>query len=107
MGQFSWFTSDKNERIVADETVDIYMSGSDHQVFHQKTPYEGYGEFGGKDFYEYLAELNDLPSDRGAGIELAYSGKKYDSPKLFSVVENVIIASSYPDPKTDPNQGFS
>ena len=44
--------------------------------------YEGYGKFGGKDFYELLAEMNGFTSDktgdeytdeaRGFGISLAF-----------------------------------
>jgi len=34
--------------------------------------YDGYGEFGGKDFYELLAEMNGLDG-RQAGIDLAYA----------------------------------
>jgi len=39
--------------------------------------YAGYGEFGGKDYYELLAEMNGLDSDRQFGIDLAYK----DSPR--------------------------
>lgn len=38
--------------------------------------YEGYGEFGGKDYYELLAEMNGLGSDRDAGIELAFKNSE-------------------------------
>jgi hypothetical protein len=46
--------------------------------------YEGYGRFGGKDYYELLAEMNGFTSDktgevytdeaRGEGITLAFDG---------------------------------
>jgi len=46
--------------------------------------YDGYGRFGGKDFYELLAEMNGFTSDktgdeytdeaRGEGIALAFDG---------------------------------
>jgi hypothetical protein len=47
--------------------------------------YEGYGVFGGKDFYELLAEMNGLKT-REEGINLAYSGKSYLSPNLTESV---------------------
>ena len=34
--------------------------------------YEGYGEFGGKDYYELVAEMNGLISNRQAGIDIAF-----------------------------------
>lgn len=51
--------------------------------------YEGYGVFGGKDFYALLAEMNgierggmDEDEYRGAGIELAFSDKPHKQPNL-------------------------
>ena len=32
--------------------------------------YEGYGVFGGKDFYELVAEMNCFESDRDIGIDI-------------------------------------
>jgi hypothetical protein len=43
--------------------------------------YEGYGIFGGKDFYELLAEMNGL-SDRDEGIELFFERKNIIHPNL-------------------------
>jgi hypothetical protein len=40
MGMFSWFTSDEQERIIVDKTFDIYMTGKDGRIFHQRTPYK-------------------------------------------------------------------
>jgi len=47
------------------------MITPDGRIFTEKN-YDGYGEFGGKDFYELLAELNGLVSDRSAGIDLCF-----------------------------------
>ena len=39
--------------------------------------YDGYGEFGGKDYYELLAQMNGIENpDRQAGIDLAFDDKK-------------------------------
>ena len=107
MGMFSWKTNDTRRSIksVISEkpTFRVYMV--DH-LGNQwvEDNYEGYGVFGGKDFYELLAEMNGLrPTDslkpdnpfrvgwekdgytdrmRLLGIELAFSGKPYISPQL-------------------------
>lgn len=61
MGFFSWLTSDTNKSIAnhysTKETFPVYMVTEDKQIFHEKD-YEGYGVFGGKDFYVIAAELN-------------------------------------------------
>tara|TARA_R100001594_G_scaffold141400_1_gene187359 strand:+ start:206 stop:463 length:258 start_codon:yes stop_codon:yes gene_type:complete len=50
--------------------------------------YGGYGVFGGKDYYELLAEMNGLPGEgeelRLAGIELAHSKETHITPNLVS-----------------------
>jgi hypothetical protein len=48
----------------------------------KESNYEGYGVFGGKDYYELLAEMNGIGSDRGDGISLSYSGEPFISPNL-------------------------
>jgi len=84
MGVFSWITQDTKRSIPS--------SGSGRSTFHvtmtdnkgnkwTETNYEGYGLFGGKDFYELLAEMNGEVG-RDAGITLAFSGKPYLSPNL-------------------------
>ena len=105
MGMFSWFTSDNHERIVAGKVKDIYMTGKDGRIFHLKENYEGYGVFGGKDFYEYLAELNGEFS-RDAGIKIAFGYESYDSPKLLSNKANIKKANIFGVPEDDPDQGF-
>jgi len=118
MGMFSWFTSDEQEQITVDITRDIYMTGKDGRVFHQKDTYEGYGEFGGKDFYEYLAELNGLPSDRQEGIDFTarHGGnsmilgdlekKGFNSPRLFANERSIRNWDRFDAPENDPNQGW-
>lgn len=57
MGQFSWFTQDTHHRIVNDEERTIYLVDDKGNKWKENL-YEGYGVFGGKDFYELLAEMN-------------------------------------------------
>jgi hypothetical protein len=105
MGFFSWKTQDTDESI-----ANIYSSrGAFLVCMHDnrdniwtEPKYEGYGVFGGKDFYELLAEMNGLKT-REEGINLAFSGKTHLSPNLTEgVVWNWI-----PDaPKSCNLQGY-
>lgn len=70
MGLFSWFTQDTNHRIVNGENYKVVMTDDKGNKYVEQC-YEGYGKFGGKDYYELLAEMNGLGSDRAKGIELA------------------------------------
>ncbi len=65
MGFFSWITQDTNRSI-----SNIYSSRPFFRVFMidhlgntwQENAYEGYGQFGGKDYYELMADMNGLES---------------------------------------------
>ena len=85
MGFFSWHTQDTDKSIANQysdrSTFTVFMLDDKGNSWVEDN-YEGYGEFGGKDFYELLAEMNGLESDRSAGIKLAFSGKQFKSPNL-------------------------
>jgi len=115
MGQFSWITQDTDEAIRETSTCDVeelttaYLHDDKGNVWEEKR-YEGYGEFGGKDFYQLLAEMNecegligDTDHDRDIGIDLAFSGEKFISPNLTRCREWEWIDEA---PKSDPNQGW-
>jgi len=78
-GQFSWFTQDTNQQIGSEEEntlPSVYMFDNKGNKWLEKR-YEGYGDFGGKDYYELLAQMNGMANpDRSEGISLAFSGKK-------------------------------
>jgi hypothetical protein len=90
MGFFSWKTMDTNKSIPNiysnKKTFPVYMIDDKGNIWEEKE-YDGYGVFGGKDYYELLAEMNGLSPDRELGIELKFNkeGKKFISPNL---VEN-------------------
>ena len=44
--------------------------------------YEGYGVFGGKDYYELLDEMNGGTGDRMRGIDIAFGKKPFKAPSL-------------------------
>ena len=108
MGMFSWFTQDTNHRIVNGDRFNVIMT-DDKGNQYEEDCYEGYGVFCGKDYYELLAEMNGLASDRQVGIELAFEGSPLgENPncKFPSLSESGEYFNGK-SPLIDPNQGFS
>jgi hypothetical protein len=107
MGFFSWRTQDTDRSIANKysnrETFIVFMI-DDKGNYWMEDNYDGYGEFGGKDFYELLAEMNGLDSDRGEGIDLAFSGKPYKSPNL--VERKVDWVYTEEEPESCDDQGY-
>jgi len=85
MGFFSWKTQDTDRSIpnmYSDKpTFAVYMFDNNGNVWREDN-YEGYGVFGGKDFYELLAEMNGLKT-RLEGIDLSFSDEPFISPNLY------------------------
>jgi len=85
MGFFSWKTQDTDKSIAnnysARSTFKVDMMDDKGNVWTEDN-YDGYGVFGGKDYYELLAEMNGFVSDktgdeytneaRGFGINLVF-----------------------------------
>jgi hypothetical protein len=78
MGFFSWKTSDKERSISCVKPFTVYLLNPFGEPFREDD-YEGYGVFGGKDAYQFLAECNwpdecvgDVEHDRGVGIEKCF-----------------------------------
>ena len=118
MGFFSWKTCDTDRSIANNssrrEIFTVHMITPDGRVFTEKD-YEGYGEFGGKDFYELLGELNGIGPDRSAAIDLAFKDNSGgdDTPGVIypKFVENLAddVAGQYerlPNPESCGDQGF-
>lgn len=113
MGQFSWITQDTFESI-RNNSLDTkkkvaYLHDNKGNVWEEKD-YEGYGVFGGKDFYQLVAEMNnvegltgDADKDRDKGIDLAFGNEPYLSPNLTRGKMWKWINSA---PQQCPNQGW-
>lgn len=108
-GQFSWFTQDTDTQIgnMTENQITVYMHDNKGNVWKEDS-YDGYGEFGGKDYFEVLAEMNGLEADRSKGIDLAFSG---NSNVLFPALvgdPNYDISNHdfTKEPESDPNQGW-
>ena len=73
-GQFSWLTQDRGEQIGSERqnTIDVWMFDNKGNKWMEKR-YEGYGEFGGMDYYDLLAAMNGYKADRQIGIDLAFN----------------------------------
>ncbi|MFQ3188922.1 MAG: hypothetical protein ACI936_000042 [Paraglaciecola sp.] len=91
MGLFSWKTADTKASIIHEHSQNFI--GQPVYLVQPKTigenimedRYSGYGEFGGVDAYEWLAEHNIGDKDRDSGISLAFT-------KVTEVEPNVFIA---------------
>ena len=120
MGFFSWRTQDTDKSIAnkwsARDTFRVQMMDDKGNVWTEDS-YDGYGEFGGKDYYELLAEMNGLTANntdelRGKGIELAFSNGNHSGvgtegvlyPNLVEMAEGWRYDPMGPDSCED--QGF-
>ena len=117
MGFFSWKTSDTNEsisnRYSKRPTFGIKML-DDKGNFWLEHDYEGYGVFGGKDYYELLAEMNPrkgrgrfYKEKRDKGIDLEFNPRLINlkTPKLVRI-NCTKEWKDLPRPRTCDSQGF-
>ena len=131
MGEFSWFTQNTNKQIgnMHSNTIEVDMIDNIGNTYYEDN-YEGYGVFGGKDFFELLAEMNGYNEDnkktyarynnalnfrelRSVGIDMYFdpnwNKKKYISPALMERDRKELNISNHnfkSKPKDDPNQGW-
>ena len=87
MGFFSWNTQDTDKSIANQysnrKTFRVQMIDNKGNVFTENE-YEGYGVFGGKDYYELLAEMNGFVSQKGLTYEV--DGEAYtDEARGFGI----------------------
>lgn len=104
---FSWVTSDTKESIAnvysgADVPSVKLIDNVGNEYFEDS--YEGYGVFGGIDYYELVALMNGLKL-REDGIDLALHGVDVKLPKLVSA-DCTLSYDELPDSESCSAQGF-
>lgn len=109
MGFHSFITNDTNRSVSNIHSVrgafNVYLKDDKGNVWHEPL-YEGYGRFDGKDFYELLAEMNGLGSDRSKGIDLSFNSKDRDQIIWPNIDEDQSIAWRNDEPEQCEYQGF-
>lgn len=121
MGFFSWKTMDTDRSIANTysnvKTFRVYMTDNTGNIWTENQ-YDGYGRFGGKDYYELLAEMNGFVSEkyqkgteeytdeaRGFGISLAFSKDNHSGnftegvfyPNLIETIEGWVYDMKGPE----------
>lgn len=123
MGFFSWITQDTDRSICNTysdrEPFKVIMLDNKGNKWVEKT-YDGYGEFGGKDFYELLAEMNGVVCElegeeytefmRSKGIDIAFkdnpSGDKTPGVLYPNLVESETWTWENDGPESCEHQGY-
>ena len=111
-GQFSWMTQDTGQQIGSQDEnkIPVYMFDNKGKYWFERE-YEGYGVFGGKDYYELLDQMNGGIGDRSEGIRKAFDKSK-EGETLFPAL---VVGPSNFNYKThdftkeaehDPNQSW-
>lgn len=105
MGFFSWKTQDTGESIANSysnrPTFQVIMTDDKGNKWVENN-YAGYGEFGGKDYYALVDEMNGGWGCRDRGIQIEFSKAPYKAPSLTRY-------GGYFDgeaPENCPDQGF-
>jgi hypothetical protein len=112
-GQFSWMTQDTGQQIGSEEEnmIPVYMFDDKGKYYYEKN-YDGYGVFGGMDYYELLDKMNGGGGDRSRGIDLAFDKVKTDSEILYPALVTRPNEFDYTthdftkEAKHDPNQSW-
>ena len=123
-GQFSWMTHDSEEQIGSERpnTIHVWMYDNKGNSWAEKR-YEGYGEFGGKDYYDLLAEMNGYTRAdadkmkkelRSIGIDLAFGKLKTKDKKRKVLFPALVTSPKYnwkrhdftQEAESDPNQSW-
>ena len=110
-GQFSWMTQDTDQQIGSEEENTlpfVYMHDNDGNKWLEKR-YEGYGVFGGKDYYELLDQMNGGTGDRSEGIRKAFDPTLKGNVLFPALTVSPNLPSSHDftqEAEHDPNQSW-
>lgn len=123
-GQFSWMTQDTDQQIGSERenTIVVYMYDNKGNKWEEKK-YRGYGEFGGKDYYDLLATMNGYTQEeadsmkkdlRQIGIDLAFGKMKTKDKGRKTLFPALVTDKNYnwkrhdftKQAEDDPNQSW-
>ena len=122
-GQFSWFTQDSDQQIGSERenTIDVWMYDNEGNSWYEKR-YDGYGVFGGMDYYELLAKMNGYSEEdltrgqemRDLGIDLAFKNLKTKDKGKKVLFPALVANGRYnwkrhdftKEAESDPNQSW-
>jgi hypothetical protein len=113
-GQFSWMTQDTDTQIGSNfrNRIEVTMYDNIGNSWPE-SHYEGYGEFGGKDYYELLAQMNGMvDGNRKDGIGIAFGDIEIKGPVLYPALIQNSDNFNYKKhdftqaPEDDPNQSW-
>ena len=111
-GQFSWMTHDTEKQIGSEpqNTITVYMHDDEGNTWKEDN-YEGYGEFGGMDYYELLDKMNGGEGDRSEGIRLAFDNAAVAAGKVLfpALTEDPTYPKGHDftqEAKHDPDQSW-
>jgi len=115
-GQYSWFTQDTGQQIgnMPGNRIKMFMFDNEGNKWAENK-YEGYGEFGGMDYYELLAKMNGYPdADRSIGIDIEFGKKKTKAPRGKILYPALVAKSNFnwkrhdftTSAESDPDQGW-
>lgn len=108
MGFFSFITQDTNQSIFNYHTgkqFPVMMTDNKGNRWIE-SDYAGYGVFGGKDYYQLLAEMNGY-NDRRKGVDLYFSNRETHPNILFpNLTEDMQWTWRNERPNDCPNQGY-
>ena len=109
MGFFSWVTSDTHKpvrnRWTDDGPTPCKMLDEQGREWIERN-YDGYGVFGGMDYYELLDKMNDGRGSRDKGIKRDFSGDPdVIRPKIVSI-DCKLAWEDLPDSPIADCQGF-
>lgn len=109
MGFFSFKTADTKQSIMnqhTDECKPVYMLQPNGEESILDVSYDGYGNIGGVDVYDWLAQRNG-GEGRDFGINLAFSENKPENyvPLKFSFNKDAIY-EELPASEDCPRQGY-
>jgi len=114
-GQFSWMTHDTGDQIGSEppNNIIVYMYDNEGNKW-KETRYDGYGNFGGMDYYELVATMNGYDADRGKGVDLAFGKLKTKDKKRKTLFPALVTDPRYnwkrhdftEEADGDPNQSW-